>query len=88
MLGLTESHARELGLDGIRINTVAPSTVLFGAEERVFGDRLQDHSDSKFENQSIKQRIALDAVVGLVPFLANPHLDMIASQKIGIDGGW
>ncbi len=88
VLGLTKSLARELGPAGIRVNAVAPGAVLSEAEERVFGDRLQEYNDWILENQSLKTRIEPEAVAQLVLFLAGPHSDMISGQNIGIDGGW
>ncbi len=88
VLGLTKSLARELGPHGIRVNAVAPGAVVSEAEERVFGDRLQEYNDWILENQSIKERIEPEAVARLVLFLAGRHSDMISGQNIGIDGGW
>lgn len=88
VLGLTKSLARELGPHGIRVNAVAPGAVVSEAEERVFGDRLQQYNDWIIENQSLKQRIQPDAVARLVLFLASAESDMITGQNIGIDGGW
>lgn len=88
VLGLTKSLARELGPHGIRVNAVAPGAVVSLAEERVFGDRLQQYNDWILENQSLKSRIQPEAVADLVLFLASPRSDMLTGQNIGIDGGW
>ena len=88
VLGLTKSLARELGPHGIRVNAVAPGAVVSEAEERVFGDRLQEYSDWVLENQCLKERIQPDAVANLVLFLASRSSDMITGQNFGIDGGW
>jgi NAD(P)-dependent dehydrogenase (short-subunit alcohol dehydrogenase family) len=88
VLGLTKSLARELGPFGIRVNAIAPGAVVSEAEERVFGDRLQQYNDWILENQSLKQRIQPEAVANLALFLAGPQSDMITGQILGIDGGW
>lgn len=88
MLGLTKSLARELGSFNIRVNAVSPGAVVSDAEERVFGDRLQEYQNWVLENQSLKRRIEPDAVASLVLFLTGPASDMITGQNIGIDGGW
>ena len=88
VLGLTKSLARELGPHGIRVNAVAPGAVVSEAEERVFGDKLQEYNDWILENQSLKQRIQPDDVARLVLFLAGRESDLITGQNFGIDGGW
>jgi NAD(P)-dependent dehydrogenase (short-subunit alcohol dehydrogenase family) len=88
MLGLTKSLARELGPHGIRVNAVSPGAVVSEAEERVFGDRLQEYHDWILGNQSLKARIEPQHVADLVLFLVSPASDMISGQNIGIDGGW
>ncbi|MFK0160979.1 SDR family oxidoreductase [Rhizobium sp. NPDC090279] len=86
--GLTKSLARELGPYGVRVNCVSPGAVVSEAEERVFGDRLQQYNDWIIENQSIKARIQPADIAELVLFLVAPMSDMVSGQNIGIDGGW
>jgi len=88
MYGLTKSLARELGPHGIRVNAVSPGAVVSEAEERVFGNRLQQYNDWVLESQSLKTRIQPGDVAELVLFLVSPASDMISGQNIGIDGGW
>ena len=88
MYGLTKSLARELGPHGICVNAVSPGAVVSEAEERVFGDRLQQYNDWVLENQSLKTRIQPNNVAELVLFLVSPASDMISGQNIAIDGGW
>lgn len=88
MLGLTKSLARELGPYGVRVNAVSPGAVVSDAEERVFGEKLQEYSNWVLENQSLKERIRPEAVAHLVLFLAGRESDMISGQNIGVDGGW
>lgn len=45
MLGLTKGLARELGPHGITVTAITPGAVVSAAEERVFGDRLQEYND-------------------------------------------
>jgi NAD(P)-dependent dehydrogenase (short-subunit alcohol dehydrogenase family) len=88
MLGLTKSLARELGPHGIRVNAVSPGAVVSEAEDRIFGDRLQEYNDWIIENQSIKTRIQPENIADLVLFLCSPESDMISGQNFAIDGGW
>lgn len=88
MLGLTKSLARELGPHGIRVNAISPGAVVSEAEERVFGDRLQEYQEWILGNQSLKIRIEPKHIADLVLFLVSPASDLISGQNIGIDGGW
>ena len=88
LLGLTKSLARELGPHGVRVNAVSPGAVVSEAEERVFGDKLQEYNDWIIENQCLKTRIQPENVAELVLFLVSPASDMITGQNFAIDGGW
>jgi NAD(P)-dependent dehydrogenase (short-subunit alcohol dehydrogenase family) len=88
VLGLTKTLARELGVHGIRVNAISPGAVVSEAEDRVFGEKLQEYNDWIIENQSLKSRIQPEDVAELVLFLSSVASDMISGQNINIDGGW
>jgi NAD(P)-dependent dehydrogenase (short-subunit alcohol dehydrogenase family) len=88
MLGLTKAMARELGPHGINVNSVAPGAIVSDAEERVFGDRLQEYNDWVLDRQCLKKRIHPQHVADLVYFMVSPASDMITGQNFSIDGGW
>jgi NAD(P)-dependent dehydrogenase (short-subunit alcohol dehydrogenase family) len=88
LLGLTKGLARELGTHGITVNAIAPGAVVSEAEDRVFGDRLEEYSQFILKHQSLKSRILPQDVANLAVFLASDDARMISGQNIGIDGGW
>jgi NAD(P)-dependent dehydrogenase (short-subunit alcohol dehydrogenase family) len=88
LYGLTKTLVRELGGHGIRVNAVSPGAVRSEAEERVFGDRLQQYSDWVLDRQSVKERMQPEHVADLAPFLCASESGMITGQNIAIDGGW
>lgn len=84
--GLSRSLARDLGPEGIRVNTVVPGWVMterqlthwIGEEE----NRLID------ETQALKDRVMPDDVARMVLFLAADDSKMISAQDFLVDGGW
>ena len=88
LYGMTKTLARELGRHGIRVNAISPGAVRSEAEDRVFGDRLQEYNDWVLDRQSLKVRIFPEHIADLVLFLCSADSDMIAGQNILIDGGW
>ena len=88
ILGLTKTLARELGPFGITVNAIAPGAVVSEAENRVFGDNLQEYNAFILKHQSLKERILPEDVANLALFLASDAARMISGQNIGIDGGW
>ena len=85
LYGLTKTRARE---HGARVNAVSPGALRSEAEDRVFGERLQQHNDWVLDRQSVKARIFPKHVVGLVLLVCATESDMITGQNILIDGGW
>lgn len=88
MLGQTKTFARALGPHGITVNAVSPGAIVSEAEQRVFGDKLQEYNDWVLENQSLKRRGQPEDVANLVAFLASDQASFISGQLIGLDGGW
>ena len=72
----------------MRVNAVSPGAVLSEAEDRVFGDRLQQYNDWMLDRQSVKERMQPEHLADLVLFLCTSTSDMITGQNIAIDGGW
>ncbi len=84
--GLTRGMARDLGPDGIRVNTVLPGWVMTERQKKLWldeaGERLLD------QEQCLKGRIEPVDVARLVMFLASDDARMCAAQEFTVDGGW
>jgi NAD(P)-dependent dehydrogenase (short-subunit alcohol dehydrogenase family) len=88
LLGLTKGLARELGPFGVTVNAIAPGAVISDAENRVFGNQMEQYNKMTLERQCLKSRIQPQDVANLAIFLASDAARMITAQNIRIDGGW
>lgn len=84
--GLTRSFVRELGANGVRINTILPGWVL---TERQLAEHYGDDGDRIIaQNQPLAGTIHEDDVAALVMFLSADDSAMCTGQEFTLDGGW
>jgi len=86
IVAFTRALAREIGPDGITVNTISPGAFPTDAE-RIHPDP-EGYSKMVLEAQSIKRRGRPDDIGNLVTFLASDAASFITGQLIEIDGGW
>ena len=86
IVGFTRALAREVGPDGITVNTVAPGAFPTDAE-RIHPDQ-EGYNRMILDAQSLKRRGTPADVGHLVTFLAGDAASFITGQMILIDGGW
>ena len=84
--GLTKAMAVELGADGIRVNSIAPTFV----ETPLTRPMLEDEQFREFVFGMIPLgRLAtMDDVVAAVLFLAGSESAMVTGHSLKVDGGW
>lgn len=84
--GLTRTLARELGRDGIRVNTVVPGWVMTERQLALWvdaeGERLMDVS------QCLPGRLQPADIARMVLFLAADDSRMCTAQDFIVDAGW
>jgi 3-oxoacyl-[acyl-carrier protein] reductase len=86
IVGFTRALAREIGPDGITVNTLSPGAFPTDAE-KIHPD-LENYNREILAAQSIKRRGTPEDVGHLVTFLAGDGASFITGQLIQIDGGW
>jgi 3-oxoacyl-[acyl-carrier protein] reductase len=81
--GLTRSLAREVGPEGIRVNSVAP-----GYFESEMTSELTDRQKAWIVRQTALRRLGtVEDLVGVVRFLMSPAAKFVTGQTIVVDGG-
>ena len=85
VIGLTNSLARELGDDNIRVNAIAPGAVVTERQLRLW--YTEEQADQMVERQILKRRLLPDEVARTALFLASDDSRMITKQCIVVDAG-
>jgi NAD(P)-dependent dehydrogenase (short-subunit alcohol dehydrogenase family) len=86
VIGFTRALAREVGDDGIRVNTVAPGYTV----TEILKEKPQDPEEvikSIVANRCIKRTETSEDLTGTIVFLASDDSDFITGQTILVDGG-
>ena len=86
LVGLTRALARELGPDGITVNTIAPGAFPTDAE-RIHPDP-EAYRKFILDGQAIKRRGDPVDVAHVVMFFASERSGFITGQLLCVDGGW
>ncbi len=83
---MTRALAREVGDDGIRVNSIAPG---FTMSERIEAqrDKLRFNVELSLKGRALKRDEVPEDLVGAMVFLASADSDFITGQTIVIDGG-
>lgn len=86
LVGLTRALARELGPDGVTVNTVAPGAFPTAAE-RIHPD-LEAYNAFILDGQAVKRRGRPEDVANVVSFFASEQSSFVTGQLLCVDGGW
>lgn len=86
VVGLTRALARELGPDGICVNSLAPGSIPTRSTA-VAGD-VAAFQQRVLELQSIKRIGRVEDIAATALFLASPGAGFITGQTLLVDGGW
>jgi len=84
LIGFTRTLAREVGPDGIRVNAIAPGSILTEANPT---PEMLAFRQAWVDRQSIRHLLTAEDVVGLVIFLLGDASRYLTGQTIVVDGG-
>ena len=84
IVGLTRALARELGPDGICVNTLTPDYIAF---DRDYDNRQVEMADALAAQRIFARRQAPEDMVGALLFLLGPGSDFVTGQNIWVNGG-
>ena len=83
---LTQSVAKELARNGIRVNAVSPGTINTPGVRQYF--KQEPNAQEMLENSSLLRRIGEPEEIGeMVAFLLSDSSSYITGQIISVDGG-
>lgn len=85
IVGLTNSLARRLGGDNIRVNAIAPGAVRTDRQMRLW--HSEDSMAAFMTAQCISRQLMPEHVARTVLFLAADDSDMITKQLLFVNGG-
>jgi D-xylose 1-dehydrogenase len=86
MHGMSRSLAKELGVHGIRVNTLVPGWVM---TERQLNHWVGEEENRLIDaSQALKGRVYPGDVARMALFLASDDSRMITGQDFVVDGGW
>jgi NAD(P)-dependent dehydrogenase (short-subunit alcohol dehydrogenase family) len=86
IVGMTRTLAHELGVDGIRVNSVMPGAILTERQRKLW--MTEAYTAEVLGRQAIKRMILPEEVARLVLFLAADDSSAITNQSYVVDGGW
>ncbi|HJO86717.1 MAG TPA: SDR family oxidoreductase [Rhodospirillales bacterium] len=85
ILAMTRSMSRELGDDGICVNTIAPGLTM--SENVLNSEKHMEYRDVNAASRALKRYQTPDDLIGALVFLASEDSDFITGQCLVVDGG-
>jgi 3-oxoacyl-[acyl-carrier protein] reductase len=84
IVGLTRALARELGTDGICVNTLTPDYIAF---DRDYDNRQPDMAAALAAQRVFAREQTPEDMIGALLFLVGPGSDFVTGQNIWVNGG-
>jgi len=87
LIGFTRALAREVGKDGIRVNSVMPGAIRT-EQEIALGFDEEELKALSAERQCLPRRGFADDLAGTFLYLASDDSSFVSGQVVNVDGGW
>ena len=88
IMGLTKTHSKEFGKDGIRVNSIMPGAIATERQKaEVYAPDEKYHAHC-LENQTLKRDLLPREVASVMVFLASEDASAITGSSYVVDGGW
>jgi NAD(P)-dependent dehydrogenase (short-subunit alcohol dehydrogenase family) len=84
--GMTRAMARELGKDGIRVNTVIPGAVVTPRQQKLWHN--PEEEARILAGQCLPERVQMNDVAALALFLASNNARHCSGREYFVDAGW
>ncbi|KAK3070393.1 hypothetical protein LTR53_010540 [Teratosphaeriaceae sp. CCFEE 6253] len=86
IMGLTRTHSKEFGKDGIRVNSIMPGAI---ATERQRKEVLTaEYRAEVMAAQSLQRDLLPEEVARVILFLASDDSSAVTGSSYVVDGGW
>lgn len=86
VVGLTRSLARDLGVHGIRVNSVLPGWIM--TQRQIEKWLTPEGEEAIMRNQCLKRKLVPADVARVVVFFASDEAAACTNQNYIVDGGW
>ena len=87
IMAMTRSMSRELGDDGIRVNTLMPGFTLSDSIVNENPGHVHTARDRAIASRALKRDQQPEDLIGALIFLASADIDFVTGQTIAVDGG-
>jgi NAD(P)-dependent dehydrogenase (short-subunit alcohol dehydrogenase family) len=87
IMAMTRALARELGEQGIRVNTLAPGFTLSDSVMHENPGHVATARDRAVQSRALKRDEHPQDLLGALVFLASADSDFVTGQTIAVDGG-
>jgi NAD(P)-dependent dehydrogenase (short-subunit alcohol dehydrogenase family) len=84
--GLTRGMARDLGVDGIRVNTIVPGAVRTPRQQALW--HTPEEEARILAGQCLPARVEVQDVAALALFLASSNARRCSGREYFVDAGW